>query len=179
MNKLLKLKKFKGKTLDQIKEIITGNWYNYGYCVCCGKKAKKICYESVKNRGVIYTCSSTCGQMFHVYYRYGCCDKAKQEPNFAYECVMTCPDHGRRTYGTSDQLIILVNLGYNYLQQGDKIMSRAQALSKRLYEIQKELQAITKQKFDLDMKANKLNEEMWNLSGLLEEENDENEYQHG
>lgn len=58
-------------------------------------------------------------------------------------------------------------------------MSRAQALSKRLYEIQKELQAITKQKFDLDMKANKLNEEMWNLSGLLEEENDENEYQHG
>lgn len=96
-----KLKKFKGKSFEDISETITKNWYNYGHCIVCGKKARKINYEFFKNGGHQYHCSTSCSHI-HRIIRYGQCEKCEIEPNFAYECVIICPVHGRSTYGTSD-----------------------------------------------------------------------------
>jgi len=55
-------------------------------------------------------------------------------------------------------------------------MSRAHELSKKIFEIKKELHAIQKQKHDMDMRVNQLNEQLWRFEGEIEEEQDEHEY---
>ena len=54
-------------------------------------------------------------------------------------------------------------------------MSRAQQLLKKINEIKRELFNINKQKFDMEMRVNQLNEELWRVEGALEEEEDVNE----
>ena len=105
-NPLFYLKKFKCfKRMKDLHDAVNKNWYNYGYCVVCNKKAPKLLFEHLVKRGgwnsVAHTCSRSCAGMYQLY-RHGCCDKAVSEPSFAYDAVIVCPIHGLQTFGTSD-----------------------------------------------------------------------------
>lgn len=55
-------------------------------------------------------------------------------------------------------------------------MSKAQELLKKIAEVKRELFNVQKQKHTMEMRTNQLNEELWRLEGMLEEETDEHEY---
>lgn len=57
-------------------------------------------------------------------------------------------------------------------------MTKLQALQKRMHEIATELEKIVQTKKQLDFKSGQLQEQMWRLQGMIEEESDENEYNH-
>ena len=57
-------------------------------------------------------------------------------------------------------------------------MSRAHELAKQIFEVKRELHTIQKQKHDMEMRTNQLNEKLWVLEGQIEEEQDEHEYRH-
>jgi hypothetical protein len=105
-NPLFYLKKFRSfKRMEDVHAAIKKNWYEYGYCVICHKKAPKLLFDHLVQRGgwncTVHTCSPSCRGMYNLSH-YGCCDKAVSEPTFAYDHIIKCPIHGEQRFGTSD-----------------------------------------------------------------------------
>jgi hypothetical protein len=55
-------------------------------------------------------------------------------------------------------------------------MTKAQQILKKINETKREINHIQNQKRDAELRVGHLNEELWRLEGMLEEEQDEHEY---